>query len=95
MKAPQRLLELETLLKSIHLDKYITQESILKKFNWSYKVLERGRKEKGDNKLRYTKRGGKFIYLTADFDEWMMKNYSRLEIPVEVKKKFNAGKRNF
>jgi hypothetical protein len=94
-KSLEMLQTLSNKINSSHLDKYITQEEILKKFGWHSKVLERGRKEKGEGKLSYTKRGGKIIYLVTDFDEWMMRNYSRLEMPVEEKRKYSAGKRNF
>lgn len=86
---------LQTEAKKTALDRYLTQDQILKKFGWSYKVLERARAGKDNDKLRYTKRGNKFIYLVEDFESWLMKNYSKLEMPAEEKKKYSAGKRNF
>ena len=89
------LKELQNEAKKNALDRYLTQDQILKKFGWSYKVLERARSAKDNDKLRYTKRGNKFIYLVEDFESWLMKNYNKLDMPSEEKKKYSAGKRNF
>ena len=77
----QKLLTIEKSIAAKPLDKWVTDDELLKKFGCSKRHLHDLRK---GGKIKYTRGLAGFAYRIEDVDHYMMKSYSSLTPPIRT-----------
>ena len=77
----EKLVMIEKSISSKPLDKWITEEELLKKFGCSKRTLYELRT---DGKLKYTKGFASFAYRIEDVNDYLLTNYSSLTPPIRA-----------